>query len=313
MEIDVPGLPLLSICIPTYNHAGVVADALSSALAQSYGSVEILVLDNHSTDNTESVVRNTASGDPRVHYVRHAQNIGMAANFSACISMARGRFVQILCADDVLEPACAQTLATALHDNPQAVLAACGRTLTDALLKPLRTVRPRLRGEVVEGSALIRECFLWGNRIGDPCAVMFRRDAAHRGFSAEYSQLIDLEMWLHLLANGKAVLLPEPLCRVRNHTAQTTQMNIRSGRIVEERQRLFRQILPGIRPKLSAWEKVLWDARMAHCVARARASGGSIDASRIGEVFNRSRFLHLLLPLIALAWRLPRPRADWER
>jgi glycosyltransferase involved in cell wall biosynthesis len=307
----VPALPLLSVCIPTYNHAGVVADALSSALAQSYpGSLEILVLDNHSTDDTGSVVRKAASGDPRVRYVRNAENIGMAANFSACIAMARGEYVQILCADDVLEPACARTLATALHDNPRAVLAACGRILTDGRLNPLRTVRPRLHREVVEGPALIRECFLWGNRIGDPCAVMFRREAGRRGFSPEYSQLIDLEMWLHLLAGGNAVLLPDPLCRVRGHAEQTTQANIRSGRIVEERRRLFRQFLPGLRPPLAAWEKLLWDSRMAHCIARAQTSGSHIDTSSIDEVFNPSLFLRLLLPAIAQGWRLVRSRAD---
>jgi len=310
MGIDVSAFPFVSICIPTYNHGHVVADALLSALAQSYGSLEILVLDNHSTDDTERVVRETASGDTRVRYVRHAENIGMAGNFSACITMARGEFVQILCADDTLEPGCAQALATALHDNPQAVLAACGRTLTDGMLNPLRTVRPRSRREVVEGPALVRECFVWGNRIGDPCAVMFRREAGRRGFNPEYSQLIDLEMWLHLLANGGAVLLPEPLCRVRRHAQQTTQSNIRSGRIVEERRRLFRQFRSGLRPSLSAWEKVLWDARMAHCIARAGASGKSVDPGRIGEVFNPSLFLHLLLPLITLGWRLHGSRAD---
>ena len=85
--------PTVSICIPTYNHANVVGDALRSAMAQTYGSVEILVLDNASTDNTSQVVADVTGGDARVRYVRNEANLGMVGNFSACISAARGKFI----------------------------------------------------------------------------------------------------------------------------------------------------------------------------------------------------------------------------
>lgn len=295
--------PLVSICIPTYNNGSVLGDALSSALRQACSSLEVLVLDNCSTDDTEHVVRRISGGDARVRYVRHSTNIGMAGNFSACIAAATGEFVQILCADDALESRCAEELSAALRDEPDTVLAACGRTLVDETMRPLRVLRARTSREVVSGPRLARECFARGNRIGEPSAVMFRREAALRGFSAEYSQLVDLEMWFHLLGRGAAVLLPEALCLVRQHDRQATRANIRNGRIIRDKQLLFRQFTPGLMRDLSLGDKLFWDLRMASSVARVNSVGGVVDAAGIREVFFGKLFRRVLAPAFSLAAR----------
>lgn len=295
--------PLISVCIPAYNDAAVIGDSLRSAMRQKCAGLEILVLDNHSTDETPAVVAETAAGDSRVRYIRHAQNLGMARNFSACIAAANGEFVQILCSDDVLEDGCATALAAALCSHPQAVLAACSRTFTDQALHPWRVLRaPNCGGEAARKN-LMRRCFARGNVIGEPSAVMFRRAAAVRGFNAFYSQSLDLEMWLHLLEQGAAVFVPEPLCRIRQHAEQATHGNIRSGRIVEDKRLFFRQYVTRLGGLLSPWDKLIWDGRMASSVARSQLTGGSIDALSISEVFYKSLFLHILVPWIRIRWR----------
>jgi len=296
--------PLVSICIPTRNHATVLADAIRSACSQRHPALEILVLDNASTDDTQRIAAQAAVADPRVRYVRHDRDLGMAGNFSAGVFMARGEFVQILCDDDALEEGAAAALAAALGGQPRATLAAGGRILTDATLRALRTVRARARRECVEGPRLMRECFAWGNRIGEPSAVMFRRGAAARGFSTAYSQLVDLEMWFHLLAAGPAVLLPDPLCRVRQHAGQATAQNIRSARLLVDKQRFFRQFAPALAPALSLAEKLAWDCRMASSVARVRQAGGAAGTLPLAEVFQPALFRSLLVPAIAAGWRV---------
>jgi glycosyltransferase involved in cell wall biosynthesis len=298
------GSTLVSICIPAHNDAAVVADAIRSARAQSYAPLEIIVLDNASADDTGDVVQRAAGNDARIRYVRHPRDIGMAGNFSACIAAARGALVHILCADDALEPGAVQALAQALAQHPQAVLAACGRKLCDANLQPLRVAKARARLEEVAGAGLMRECFARGNRIGEPSAVMFRREAGRRGFSAEYSQLVDLEMWFHLLSSGTAVLLPDALCRVRQHAGQLTAANIRSARLLEDKQRFFRQFAPRIAPMLSTLDRLAWDARMASSVARVRRAGATGAAGLPAEVFHPALLRTLLLPVVAAGWRL---------
>lgn len=95
--------PLVTIGISTYNRAASTFPAsLESALAQTYPELEVLVCDNASEDDTESLMRTLR--DPRLRYHRHPQNIGASANFDSCLDMARGRYFVLLHDDDLLEP-----------------------------------------------------------------------------------------------------------------------------------------------------------------------------------------------------------------
>lgn len=299
-------IPLVSICIPAHNDAAVIGDALRSALCQEYARLEILVLDNHSSDNTGKVVHEISAGDRRVRYSRNPENIGMARNFNACIAAATGEYVQILCSDDVLEPGSVNRLSMALSEHPDAIFAAGGRTFTDRALHSKRVILPRSHQEEIAPNTLMRECFVRGNVIGEPSAVMFRKSAACRGFSVEYSQSVDLELWFHLLGQGSAVLLPEVLCKIRQHGGQVTMANMKSGRIVEDKRLLFRQYMGFVKSSLCVREKLTWDARMASSVARCRECGGTIDAKEIAEIFYPTIFSLLLLPLADSAWKIYR-------
>jgi hypothetical protein len=63
------------------------------------------------------------------------------------------------------------------------------------------------------------------NLIGEPSCVLFPRRAAARGFDPALRQVVDLEMWFHLLAGGDFVYTPDPLCAFRRHAAQQTEVN----------------------------------------------------------------------------------------
>jgi glycosyltransferase involved in cell wall biosynthesis len=276
---------LVSVCIPTFNNASMIADALRSALQQTYENLEIVVLDNDSADDTEGVVRATAGQDPRFRYVRHPKNIGMAGNFNHAVSTARGELVLILCADDMLERNCIDVLAAALGEHPEAVLAAGARTIVDSSMRPMRVSRPRASRELVSGRRLTEECFSRGNIVGEPSAVIFRRAAAQRGFDAAYHQFIDVEMWVHLLGRGSAVLLPDTVSRIRRHGGQWSEANIRNGRLVSDKQAFFRKLAPELAPRLTTLQKLRWDARMCSSAAKTVASGAAVDVRAIKEVF----------------------------
>lgn len=96
-------IPLVTIAIPTYNRGKTfLPQTLQSALDQSYPNLEIIVSDNASTDDTESVVK--AFNDPRIRYVRHSQNIGHCRNFNFCIETAKGYYFLLLQDDDLIDP-----------------------------------------------------------------------------------------------------------------------------------------------------------------------------------------------------------------
>ena len=93
--------PLVSICIPTYNRAQFIEKAIESALNQTYSNIEVIVVDNASTDNTKSDLNKYT--DPRLKYVKNKHNIGMFANFNRCLELANGEYIQLLHSDDYID------------------------------------------------------------------------------------------------------------------------------------------------------------------------------------------------------------------
>ena len=296
--------PLVSICIPAFNAARELSDSLGSALRQTYSNLDILVFDNASSDGTEAVVRSLANSDARVRYLRHESNVGMVRNFSACIEQARGEYVKFICADDALEAVCVEQMVKVMSANPAVSLVACARQRVDGNLHAAGIARYSRRFLLAQGTAAIRRCFFLGNLVGEPTAVMFRRADAARGFNESYRQLVDLEMWFHLLKHGAFAYLPDPLCRIRQHAKQSTLENLRSGVVLNDKRRLFREFLADVGSGASFKEKLLWDARMAVTVYRTLNAGHAVRLEDIGEVFFPRFFPRLTYPVASSLWRL---------
>ena len=98
-----PTFPLASICIPTYNRAGQLEQALTSAMQQDYDNLEIIVVDNASTDDTATIVHRCQQLDDRIAYKANESNIGAVNNFNAAISLANGAYVMWLADDDWID------------------------------------------------------------------------------------------------------------------------------------------------------------------------------------------------------------------
>jgi glycosyltransferase involved in cell wall biosynthesis len=96
--------PLISVCIPVYNGEKYVAETINSVQRQTYSNIEILIQDNASTDNTWPILQSLAQQDSRLFVRRNNQNCGMAGNWNIAINRARGDYVMLLSADDLLLP-----------------------------------------------------------------------------------------------------------------------------------------------------------------------------------------------------------------
>ncbi len=119
-----PDWPLASICIPTFNRAASLRRAVESACQQSYPALEIVVVDNASSDATQSLLESMAASDARIRYVRNDENIGAVANFNRALSLSTGQYVMWLADDDVIDRDYVQACVQALQNDSGRVLVA---------------------------------------------------------------------------------------------------------------------------------------------------------------------------------------------
>jgi glycosyltransferase involved in cell wall biosynthesis len=113
--------PLVSIGLPVFNGAKFLRRALDSLQDQAYANFEIIISDNASTDETESVCREYAARDSCVRYIRQPENLGSHKNFNFVLQEARGEYFMWAADDDQWEPEYVQSMVTALEKDVAAV------------------------------------------------------------------------------------------------------------------------------------------------------------------------------------------------
>lgn len=232
--------PKISVLVPTYNYAEFLPEAVESVLAQDWDDFEVLIADDASTDDSEAVISRLAAADTRIRSHRHKHNLGMVANWNWCLQNSQGEYIKFLFGDDKLVTRHAlRTLLSLLDNNPGAVLAASARQVIGPKSELLEVWDEFRKPGLQRGPETIARCMETGvNLIGEPSAVLFRKEDATRGFNLTYRQIVDLEMWFSLLELGDLAYVPEPLCAFRKHDRQQTAVNRSSGVQVEEAARL---------------------------------------------------------------------------
>jgi glycosyltransferase involved in cell wall biosynthesis len=220
-------VPKISVLIPTYQYARFLPEAIESVLAQDFGDFELLISDDGSTDGSAEVIRRYAARDERIRYCIHKNNIGMVPNWNWCLQEARGEYVKYLFGDDCLPSRSALgRMAGMLDGEPRAVMAVAARSILDSDSHAVAVWDHLGRPGFHNGDDTIIRCIQKDrNLIGEPSSVMFRRAAAARAFDPSFRQLVDQEMWFHLLSEGGLVYDPAPLCAFRHHEAQQTVVN----------------------------------------------------------------------------------------
>lgn len=110
-------LPLVSILIPVYQREAYIGTAIESALRQTYENIEVVVVDNASSDKTWEICQAYALKDPRVKAFRNDTNVGPVGNWKRCIQHATGQFAKILWSDDEIDSIYIEKTLSLLNDS----------------------------------------------------------------------------------------------------------------------------------------------------------------------------------------------------
>jgi glycosyltransferase involved in cell wall biosynthesis len=209
MPVMIAELPLVSVLIPTYNRADLLPHAVRSALDQTYRNIEVLVQDDGSRDNPESVV--AAFDDPRLSFHRNETNLGMALNWRALALRARGKYLAFLSDDDVWDKEYLSTLVGKLEESADRVLAFCDHWSTDVegRIDHEQTEAGShrwMRDRIADGEHKpFGEIALVYRAIWTASATVFRRDAVDwQAIPAEAGTCVDLYLAYMAARNGGA-------------------------------------------------------------------------------------------------------------
>jgi len=201
-----------SLIISTFNHGRFVGAAIDSALAQTLGAVDVIVVDDGSTDDTLAILERYAG---RVRILRQP-NRGLAAARNTGLAAARGTFVSFLDADDVMAPTKLATQLAVLERSP-----AIGWTYCDVLMEMMATGATTRASERFGYAARALDGWLFpelirGNFI-PAIAPLVRRTAleAAGGFDEGLTALEDWDMWLRLSLIAEARYTPAVLVTYR--------------------------------------------------------------------------------------------------
>jgi glycosyltransferase involved in cell wall biosynthesis len=208
---------LVSVIIPTYNRAHLVTSAMDCVRSQTYRPIELIVVDDGSTDDSEQVIqawkhRNDESGF-EVVYVRKPKNEKLAMARNTGIGRARGEFIALLDSDDEWMPTKLQRQVECLRRSSPTV----GLVYTGAVMcfpgGRQQMQRPSHRGY------LSRESLLGNVIVGSGSGVLVRREVFSTvgQFDPELPAGEDFDMWIRVLAEYEVEFLNECLVRIDAH------------------------------------------------------------------------------------------------
>jgi glycosyltransferase involved in cell wall biosynthesis len=204
----------VSVLIPTYNLACHLDETIQSVLKQTYKNFELIIIDDNSPDETDSVVKKYLS-DKRIKYIKNRKNLGLQGNWNKCLLEASGEYIKFLNHDDTFHPDLLKEYVSIMDTHPDVSLVIA---YTEHMHEPNKIVAKPIDYGLIKGQVAIRESLLRWNWIGEPTSVMFRRSNLHIGlFDTTYFWVLDWEMWLRQLTVGDLYVIPKILNAKRFH------------------------------------------------------------------------------------------------
>jgi len=253
-------LPVVTICIPIFNGEKYISRAVVSALQQTYPELEILIVDDGSTDSSLKLVSSFQSNySNKIKVVKHART-GMVNNWNICIKESKGEYIKFLHQDDQLTPNCVEKLmevamedeAIGLVFSKRGLIMESQHCLTDAALLEAQNIHKNWSNlkRINEGVSLLTDPLLLLNpisqRIGEPTTVLIKKSVFDRVgyFDSLLQQAVDIEMWLRIASCYKIGYVDLCLSYWRIHSGQATHANVQNlSLMLNEQLRIYDSIV----------------------------------------------------------------------
>ncbi|HNY13366.1 MAG TPA: glycosyltransferase, partial [Candidatus Wallbacteria bacterium] len=204
---------LVSVIIPTHNRGDLITETIESVLAQSYKNIEIIVVDNGSTDDTEEIIKKISA--PALRYIKQENSGGPASPRNVGVGMARGEYIAFLDSDDIWLSDKIKRQVEIFEKMPEVGLVFCqcrffGKEYHEKTIYPAKGYSGNVFDEIIKG-----------NFVPTVSVVCRRATLAEIGIFDERSDLRafeDYELWMRVARGYDFYFINEPLCLLRMHS-----------------------------------------------------------------------------------------------
>lgn len=238
---------LVSVIVTSYNHSQYLTRRMDSLLNQSYENIEVIAIDDCSTENNVEILRRYES-HPKVRLVVQEKNLGLVQSMNKGIELSSGQYVLVAQCDDDCAPQMIQCLVAALQTQPSAGMAFCRSQLIDGLDKNLgedivdmeRTFQRRCADDTLLSSAEMSRFLLYACVIPNMSALLMRRDCLDEigGITEEFAVCVDWDLFFRTAKKYDFAYVAKPLNRFRQH-ANSIRSTTKSRITYEEYLRLL--------------------------------------------------------------------------
>jgi glycosyltransferase involved in cell wall biosynthesis len=213
----------VTVGLPVFNGGAYLRETLDSLLAQDFEAFELIISDNASADETESICREYAQRDARIRYLRNTTNLGAAANYNRVVELARAPYFKWAAYDDLLARGflrrCVETLDAA---PPSVVLAYARTTIIDAAGKLVGPYQDNLDLRQTEAHRRLRQ-FIWQWSLCNVVFGVIRTDALRQTRLIQPYVGSDITLIGELALLGQFWEVPEELFFRRIHQRSSRQ------------------------------------------------------------------------------------------
>jgi hypothetical protein len=244
-------------------------------LLQDYPDIEVVITLDGEDREVERAVFEAA--DARVRLIRNECRLGQFANFNRAVEESRGEYVKLLCADDLLAQDAVSVMVNAMEAHPEVGLATA--FMLEFWSDSDGNISPRVAVQVYRGGPIAvfgpREgrwlTARWGNMVGGPSNVMFRRNAWWRtgGFDPRSDHSGDQGLWFRLVAASGFLILSRPLVGYRNHANSVTGRGALSIERIEQPFMMAEAATLG-----AAFPNELWRERLLRMLQTINSTAG---------------------------------------
>lgn len=233
-------LPLVSVCIPTYNGENYIKETIECAINQTYRNIEIIITDDQSNDKTIEICSSFSLIDNRIKIYQNKKNLGLVGNWCEVINKTskESEWIKYLFQDDLMDSTTVEKMVnSALTSNVDFVLANreyifeknvssrikknyAGVPKTGEIFKKSKKYSPN------ETATLIHNHIIFHNCLGEPPCILFKKSKyAHSDYPTEFIQKIDYVFILEKILDADFYFINEKLIKFRVHNSSQSFKN----------------------------------------------------------------------------------------